>query len=164
MTPQRFEIEYLPQVWNEAHLQAYIHRRLKRFGFPVSEVRVKTPTTTRRIDIATWWAHYEVKDVLTYDNIYHAVGQLQLYGHYAPKLLGFIPKKRIIIGLAPSNPKTYREAARLAEDFRGAGISVVFINESSEWYSFPFYLLKWAGYAIASLTALILALTLAANW
>jgi hypothetical protein len=147
LTTQQFETEYLPPNWEEKHLQLYIQKKLKRYNLIAApdEVKVKTPSCKRRIDLCLTVpvlgaiANYEVKKYLTYDSIFHAVAQLELYGHYGGKILGLVPRHRIVIGLTPADPKEYQKAERLAQDFRGMGISVVFANQCNNWHIIP----KW---------------------
>ena len=140
LSPKDFCEKFLPSPWNERDLQLYIQRVIKqRQGMgifqPPDEVVVTTPNSRRRIDLATWFTVYEVKCWLTYDNIYHAIGQSELYTRYGGKILGVIPKYRVIIGVAPYEFKEYESAKRLAEDFSNLkGIKVVFVNESPEWH------------------------------
>ncbi|MBD1836141.1 hypothetical protein H6F61_26515 [Cyanobacteria bacterium FACHB-472] len=109
-----------------------IQKQLRQRGMFLAphEVRIKTPTATRRIDLATWLCNYEVKKWLTRDEIFHAVAQTELYNHYGPKLLWIIPKRRVIVGLAPISPREYEAARKVAEDFRAMGVSVIFVNET----------------------------------
>lgn len=132
MNSLEFCDRYLPNDWCERDLQLLIQRRLKRFGLlsAPDEVRIKTPTSTRRIDLATWLCNYEVKKWLTRENIFHAVAQTELYNHYGPKLLWIIPKRRIVVGLAPTEFSEYEAARKVAEDFRSMGVNVVFLNET----------------------------------
>ncbi|WP_375493298.1 hypothetical protein [uncultured Nostoc sp.] len=76
---------YLPDYWAERDLQLLIQKRLQRWWFLAApdEVRVKTPASTRRIDISTWLTVYEIKKWLTRDNIFHAVAQTELYTFYS---------------------------------------------------------------------------------
>lgn len=133
MNSDEFCDRYLPDDWCERDLQLLIQKRLRRFGLLAApdEVRIKTPTATRRIDLATWLCNYEVKRYLTRENIFHAVAQTELYNHYGPKLLWIIPKRRVVVGLAPSDPYDYEAARKVAEDFRAMGINIVFINETA---------------------------------
>ncbi|MBD2060772.1 hypothetical protein NDI37_22010 [Funiculus sociatus GB2-A5] len=133
MNSDEFCDRYLPDDWCERDLQLLIQKRLRRFGLLAApdEVRIKTPTATRRIDLATWLCNYEVKKWLTRENIFHAVAQTELYNHYGPKLLWIIPKRRVVVGLAPSDPYDYEAARKVAEDFRAMGIKIVFINETA---------------------------------
>ena len=139
LSPREFCEKYLPQNWNERDLQAYIQRVIKKkyqnIFTPPDEVAVTTPNSRRRIDIATPTAVIEVKCWLTYDNIYHAVAQTEIYARYGSKILGIINKKRIVIGVAPVDSKEHGSARRLAEDFSALkGIKVIFINECPEWH------------------------------
>jgi hypothetical protein len=140
LSPQEFCSKYLPQSWCERDLQMYVQRLIKiRQGAglftPPDEVVVKTPNSRRRIDLATWFEVYEIKCWLTYDNIYHAVGQSEIYARYGGKILWLIKKRRVIIGVAPTDSKEYESASRLAKDFSNLrGIKVIFINEHPEWH------------------------------
>lgn len=137
MTPQEFARNYLPEPWGERDLQLLVQRRIKSWGFLQcpDEVRIKTPSTTRRSDLETFWARYELKKELNYSELKSALGQLYLYNHYGSKILSFIPKRKVIIGLAPSEWGEYQSAAKLAIDIRGMGIKVVFLNEQPNWHS-----------------------------
>lgn len=140
LTPQEFCDKYLPANWCEKDLQMYCQRVIKvKRGFgilqPPDEVVVPTPNSKRRIDLATWLTVYECKCWLSYDNIYHAVAQTELYARYGGKLLGIIPKQRVVIGVAPPGHQDYQSASRLAKDFSNLkGIKIVFINECPEWH------------------------------
>lgn len=138
LTPQEFCSKYLPPTWSERDLQTYIQKVLarKRLGLmPRDEVAIATPHSRRRADISTWSTVYEVKCWLTYDNIYHAIAQTELYTRYGDNMFLFIPKSRVVIGVAPYDYKEYESASRLAKDFSNlAGIKVIFINECHEWH------------------------------
>ena len=140
LSPKEFCEKYLPTPWNERDLQLYIQRVIKQkkgagIFQPPDEVVVKTPNSRRRIDLGGWFTVYEVKCWLSYDNIYHAVAQTELYTRYGEKILGIIQKHRVIIGVAPADFKEYESARRLKEDFSELkGIKVIFINESPEWH------------------------------
>lgn len=136
MNPQEFARNYLPEPWGERDLQLLIQRRIKSWGFLQcpDEVKIKTKATTRRSDLETFWARYELKKELNYDNLKSALGQLYLYNHYGSKILGFIPKRKVIIGLAPSEWGEYQSAAKLAIDIQGMGIKVIFLNEQPNWH------------------------------
>lgn len=122
---------------------------------PPDEQNVKTPNSKRRIDLATPTTIYECKCFLTYDNIYHAVGQSELYMRYGAKILWFIKKRRVIIGVAPT--EDYQSASRLAKDFSALrGIKVVFINECSEWHLDNFQSVNWVKILLAIIGLLIL--------
>lgn len=137
MTPQEFAAHYLPEPWGERDLQLLVQRRIRSWGFLQcpDEVRIKTPATTRRSDLETFFCRYELKKELTYNNLKSALGQLYLYNHYGSKILGFIPKRQVIIGLAPAEWGEYESAAKLAIDIRGMGIKVIFLNEQPNWHS-----------------------------
>jgi hypothetical protein len=140
LSPQEFCQTYLPANWCERDLQLYVQRILKSKYINLlaapDEVGVPTPTTRRRIDIATWHSIYEVKCWLNYDNIYHAIAQTELYSRYGGKMLGIIPKQRVVIGVAPASHEDLRSARRLSDDFsKLRGIKVIFINEHPEWHS-----------------------------
>lgn len=167
MTPAEFVREYLPEPWGERDLQKLVQRRIKSWGFLQcpDEVRIQTKATTRRSDLETFACRYELKKELNYDNLKSALGQLYLYNHYGSKILGFIPKRKVIIGLAPSEWGEYQSAAKLAIDIRGMGIKVIFLNEQPNWHSsrlkgWQVQLLCVTGGAIAAFTisALISAL------
>lgn len=137
MTPHEFAAQYLPEPWGERDLQLLVQRRIRLWGFLQcpDEVRIKTKATTRRSDLETFWCRYELKRELSYENLKSALGQLYLYNHYGSKILGFIPKRKCIIGLAPAEWGEYESAAKLAIDIRGMGIKVIFINEQPNWHS-----------------------------
>lgn len=137
MTPREFAAQYLPESWGERDLQLLVQRRIRSWGFLQcpDEVNIKTPSTTRRSDLETWYARYELKKELNYDNLKSALGQLYLYNHYGSKIFGFIPKQKLIIGLAPSEWGEYQSAAKLAIDIQKMGIKVIFINEQPNWHS-----------------------------
>ncbi len=78
---------------------------------------MKTPASIRRIDISTWLTVYEVKKWLTRDNIFHAVAQTELYTFYGPKLLWIFPKRRVVVGLSPTDPVEYDQAALFSARF-----------------------------------------------
>jgi hypothetical protein len=111
MTPQEFEEKYLPQPWGERDLQLLIQKRLRKFWILTApdEVRVKT-SVNRRIDISTWLTVYEVKRYLTRESIFHAAGQSEIYAHYGQRLFWIFRKKRVLIGLSPSDPQEYSAA------------------------------------------------------
>lgn len=159
LTPQEFENRYLPQSWGERDLQLLIQHRMRRFkllGVP-HEVRIKTNVTTRRADLATWLTVYEVKRYLTRENIFHAVAQTELYTYYGDKLFWIIPKRRVVVGIAPTDYSEYQAAVSVARDFRRMGIRVVFINESG--LDFP--LTEWRIVIIAIALAVFLLLLVA---
>lgn len=137
MTPREFAAHYLPEPWGERDLQLLVQRRIRSWGFLQcpDEVNIPTKSTTRRSDLETFWARYELKKELNYDNLKSALGQLYLYSHYGSKIFGFIPKRKFIIGLAPSEWGEYQSAAKLAIDIRGMGIKVIFLNEQPNWHS-----------------------------
>jgi hypothetical protein len=142
LSPQEFCATYLPPNWCERDLQMYCQRVIKnRQGMgifaPPDEVNIPTPGTKkgRRADLATPLTVYEVKCWLDYDKIYHAVAQTELYARYGGKILWIIPKRRVVIGVAPTGVDEYRSAANLAKDFSSLrGVKVVFINEHPEWH------------------------------
>lgn len=140
LTSQEFCGKYLPPNWAERDLQTYCQRVLRQrrgmgIFLPPDEVVIPTPNSRRRADIATLTAIYEVKCWLSYDNIYHAVAQTELYMRYGGKIIGVIPKQRVIIGVAPIDYNDYQSALRLAKDFSNLkGIKVIFINECPEWH------------------------------
>jgi hypothetical protein len=160
LSPSEFCNKYLPPNWAERDLQLYVQRVIKaRQGLglyqPPDEVKVKTPNSKRRADLATPITIYEVKCFLTYDNIYHAVGQSELYARYGSKILWFIKKRRIIIGVAPT--EEYQSASRLAKDFSSLrDIKVVFINECPEWHLDNFQSVNWVKILLAIIGLLIL--------
>lgn len=139
MNSLEFCDRYLPDYWAERDLQLLIQKRLQRWWFLAApdEVRVKTPASTRRIDISTWLTVYEVKKWLTRDNIFHAVAQTELYTFYGPRLLWLLRKRRVVVGLAPTDPSEYEQAARVARDFRRMGIEVIFLNEVGLGFEVP---------------------------
>lgn len=132
MTPQEFISLYLPYDWAERDLQLLIQSQIKKGGFlsAPAEQRIKTQATSRRSDLETWLTRYEIKRFLTYDNLFHALGQLYLYDAYGTKLLWLFPKFKCIAGIAPTDPEEYKAAKKLAVDIRGMGIRVWFVNES----------------------------------
>ncbi|NJN11688.1 MAG: hypothetical protein HC836_49890 [Richelia sp. RM2_1_2] len=140
LTPKEFCAKYLPESWCERDLQLYIQKVIRqKWGMgiwqPPDEVVVATPNSRRRIDLATPLTVYECKCWLTYDNIYHAIAQTEIYTRYGGKILGIIKKQRIVIGVAPIDFKEYESARKLAKDFSNLkGIKVIFINECPEWY------------------------------
>ncbi len=163
MTPSEFTREYLPDPWGERDLQKLVQRRIRSWGFfqCPDEVKISTLSTTRRSDLETFWARYELKKELNYENLKSALGQLYLYGHYGEKILGFIPKRKYIIGLAPSEWGEYESAAKLAIDIRGMGIKVIFLNEQPNWHSsqltgWQVQVLTVVGVAIAAFTVSLL--------
>lgn len=139
MNSLEFCDRYLPDYWAERDLQLLIQKRLQRWWFLAApdEVRVKTPSTTRRIDISTWLTVYEIKKWLTRDAIFHAVAQTELYTFYGPKLLWIFRKRRVVVGLAPTDPSEYEQAARVARDFKRMGIEVIFLNEVGLGFEVP---------------------------
>lgn len=164
MTPREFAAHYLPEPWAERDLQLLVQHRINSWVFfhCRSEVKIPSKATTRRSDLETFWARYELKRELTYDNLKSALGQLYLYNHYGSKILGFIPKRKVIIGLAPSEWNEYQSAAKLAIDIRGMGIKVVFLNEQPNWYSFPLrQLSRWQVQVISVVGIAIAAFTIA---
>lgn len=130
---------YLPDYWAEQDLQLLIQKRLQRWWFLTApdEVRVKTLSTTRRIDISTWLTVYEIKKWLNRDAIFHAVAQTELYTFYGPKLFWFFRKRRVVVGLAPTDPSEYEQASRVARDFRRMGVEVIFLNEAGLTFEVP---------------------------
>lgn len=159
MTPREFAAHYLPDPWGERDLQKLVQRRIRSWGFLKcpDEVNIPTKATTRRSDLETFWTRYELKKELTYDNLKSALGQLYLYNHYGLKILSFIPKRKYIIGLAPSEWGEYQSAAKLAIDIEGMGIRVIFLNEQPNWHSsrlkrWQFQALCVTGGAIAAFT------------
>ncbi|MFN6565635.1 hypothetical protein [Dendronalium sp. ChiSLP03b] len=139
MNSLEFCDRYLPDYWAERDLQLLIQKRLQRWWFLAApdELVIKTPSTSRRIDITTWLTVYEVKKWLTRDNIFHAVAQTELYTFYGPKLLWMFPKRRVVVGLAPTELSEYEQAARVARDFRRMGIEVIFLNEAGLTFEVP---------------------------
>lgn len=138
MNSLEFCYRHLPEVWAERDLQLLVQKRLRRYWLKATdEVQVRTPASLRRIDIETWLTIYEVKKWLTRDNIFHAVAQTELYSHYGTKLFWVIPKRRVIVGLAPTEPADYDQATRLARDFKKMGIEIIFINETGLDFPIP---------------------------
>jgi len=139
MNSLEFCDRFLGDGWCERDLQMLIQKQLRQRGMLLAphEVRIKTPTATRRIDLATWLCNYEVKKWLTREAIFHAVAQTELYNHYGPKILWVIPKRRVVIGLAPSDPRDYEAARKVAEDFRTMGVNVIFLNETELRFNSP---------------------------
>lgn len=133
LTPQQFALEYLPPSWGERDLQLLVQRRIGRLVACREEVRIKTKATTRRSDLETWLTRYELKRELTYDSLKSALGQLYLYDHYGSKIFGCIPKRKAILGLSPFDSFQEESARRLADDIRGMGIEVIFLNECPRW-------------------------------
>lgn len=135
MTPQEFELNFLPADWKEQDLQHLLYRRMRAIApwYTGVETRIQTATTTRRADISNWFCVYEVKKYLTRDAIFHAVAQTELYAKFGRKILWIIPKQRVVIGVAPRDYLDYKSAVTVAEDFRKMGIGVIFINESPNW-------------------------------
>jgi hypothetical protein len=139
MNSLEFCDRYLPDYWVERDLQLLIQKRLERWWFLAApdEVIIKTLSTNRRIDISTWLTVYEVKKWLTRDNIFHAVAQTELYTFYGPRLLWLLRKRRVVVGLAPTEPSEYEQAARVARDFRRMGVEVIFLNEAGLTFEVP---------------------------
>ncbi|NJO65952.1 MAG: hypothetical protein HC836_50140 [Richelia sp. RM2_1_2] len=158
LTPQEFENRYLPELWGERDLQLLIQYKMRKYKLlkAPQEVRIKTNVTTRRADLATWLTVYEVKRYLTRDNIFHAVAQTELYTYYGDKLLWIIPKRRVVVGIAPTDYSEYQAAVSVARDFRRMGIGVVFINESG--LNFPLTEWRIVIIAIAIFTILLIGL------
>lgn len=131
MTPQEFCDRYLPESWSERDLQLLLQRKMRRYKLlqVPDEVRIKTTATTRRADLTTWLTVYEVKRYLTRDNIFHAVAQTEMYTHYGDRLFWILPKRRVVVGLAPEEYQDYQSAVSVARDFRAIGIQVIFVNE-----------------------------------
>ena len=139
LTSEEFCQKYLQTQWAEWDLQLYIQNILRskwiNLKYAPDEVTVHTATAKRRIDIATWHSIYEVKCFLTYEKIFHAVGQSELYCRCGGKIFGLVRKRRVIIGVAPADDKELRSAAKLADDFNKLrGVKIVFINWHSEWH------------------------------
>lgn len=139
MNSLEFCSRHLPDNWAERDLQLLIQKRLRRWWFlsAPDEVVVKTPASMRRIDISTWLTVYEIKKWLTRDNIFHAVAQTELYCYYGPKILWIVPKRRVVVGLAPTDPLDYDAAIRVARDFRKMGVQVIFLNEAGLTFEVP---------------------------
>ena len=131
MSSEEFCDRYLPESWGERDLQLLLQRKMRRYKLlqAPDEVRIRTTCTTRRADLVTWLTVYEVKKYLTRDNIFHAVAQSEMYVHYGHKLFWIIPKRRVIIGLAPTEYQDYQSAVSVAKDFRAMGVNVIFVNE-----------------------------------
>lgn len=131
MSSEEFCDRYLPESWGERDLQLLLQRKMRTYKLlqAPDEVRIKTFCTTRRADLATWLTVYEIKKYLTRDNIFHAVAQSEMYVHYGDKLFWIIPKRRVIVGLAPTEYQDYQSALSVAKDFRAMGIDVIFVNE-----------------------------------
>jgi hypothetical protein len=159
MTPEEFEERYLPQPWGERDLQLLIQKRLRKFWILTApdEVRVKT-SVSRRIDIATWLTVYEVKRYLTREAIFHAAGQSEIYAHYGQRLFWVFRKKRVLIGLAPSDPQEYSAAVSVKKDFCNMGVKVIFINETG--VNFPVPEIEIAFVILVLLVAIILGLSI----
>lgn len=163
ISSEQFIAKYLPDSWAEIDLQRLIHKRLNR-GLPGArmEARVRTPSGNRRADVTTWNRLYEVKKWLTYEDLKSAKTQLDIYAKFGARLLGVIPKRKTIIGLAPTGLREYRSAKKLAQDIRAMGCEVIFINESPEWFpresfalapvaiAFSILLAGLSGYAVVS--------------
>jgi hypothetical protein len=135
MQTKEFAEKFLPQGYGERDLQLLIQRRIRRWGFlrGPDEVKIKTRSTVRRSDLETWCTRYEIKRELDYSSLKSALGQLYLYNHYGSKILGFIPKKKVIIGLAPHDEQERQSALKLAVDIEGIGVRVIFLNEFPNW-------------------------------
>lgn len=131
MTPQEFCDRYLPESWGERDLQMLLQRKMRKYKLlqAPDEVKIKTISTTRRADLTTWLTVYEVKRYLTRDNIFHAVAQTELYTHYGDRLFWILPKRRVVVGLAPPDYQDYQSAVSVVRDFRAMGIQVIFVNE-----------------------------------
>jgi hypothetical protein len=113
--------------WQEKHLQQYIGDRLKQRGFIA---HLEAPANGGRADIVTSWlggAIIECKKYLDRDNIYQAVGQLNLYGlNNTHKLIvmGFLTPDVL------SQPSALHTASMVEQNPR---IQVVFVNLQEEW-------------------------------
>ncbi|MBE9054287.1 hypothetical protein IQ243_28625 [Nostocales cyanobacterium LEGE 11386] len=128
MLPSKFvEAAGFPLPWQEKHLQQYISDRLTERGFTT---HLEAPANGGRADIVTSWqggAIVEVKKYLDRDNIYQAVGQLNLYGlNNTHKLIvmGFLTPD------AREQPSALKTASMVEQNPR---IQVVFVNTDEEW-------------------------------
>ena len=164
MNSREFENEYLPPLWCERDLQMLILRQLTRrcLWSVREEVVIRTPSGTRRSDLETWRSRYEVKKWLTYGNLFRAAGQLDLYGHYGSRKLGLFPKRRVIIGLAPTDPEEYRTAAALAQDLRSMGVVVIFFNENIPNFKLRMPKLSWNRNWVIAIALIIMWLVITA--
>lgn len=134
MNSREFAEKFLPMPYAERDLQLLVQRRIKRGGLKCdAEVNIKTISTTRRSDLETWYCRYELKRELNYDSLLKALGQLYIYDKYGLKILGFIPKRKCIIGLAPAEEQEFKTALKLAADIEAMGIQVIFISEYPNW-------------------------------
>ncbi|WP_341532096.1 hypothetical protein WKK05_39705 (plasmid) [Nostoc sp. UHCC 0302] len=128
MLPSQFvEAAGFPERWQEKDLQLYLAQRLTERGF---HTQVEAPANGGRADIVTSWqggAIIECKKYLDRDDIYQAVGQLNLYGlNNTHKLIvmGFLTPD------AKAQPSALKTASMVEQDPR---ISVIFVNLESEW-------------------------------
>lgn len=98
------------------------------------EQEIKTYSARRRSDIESYFLRVECKLFLDYDSLKSAAGQLLIYNHFGTKIFGIFPKKRIIVGLAPTDSRQniYISSKKLALDLRKMGIAVIYLNECPE--------------------------------
>lgn len=152
-----FKEKYLHAGYSEFDLQQLVKAHISSHGIVCrDEVRIKTPATTRRSDLETWRLRIELKRELTYENIKSALGQLYLYDHYGSKILGFIPKQKVIMGVSPIERGELEAARKLAKDIRGMGVRVVFLDEEPRWLErsrFKFDLIGLIGLALVAFVA-----------
>lgn len=151
ISPLEFEEEYLPNGWGESDLQRLVLSQLQRrwLGFSAATEEVIPMARVMhyaggegielhgRSDIETLTHRYELKKYLTREAIQQAAGQLDLYHRWGKKRFGVLGKKRVIMGLAPE-AREYESAWRIAQNFREAGVEVIFINECPEWFPSTF--------------------------
>ncbi|MBD2491945.1 hypothetical protein [Aulosira sp. FACHB-615] len=128
MLPSKFvEAAGFPLPWQERHLQQYLSERLKERGF---QAQLEVPANGGRADIVTNWlggAIIECKKYLDRDNIYQAVGQLNLYGlNNTHKLvvMGFLTPD------AREQPSALKTASMVEQNSR---IKVIFVNIDEQW-------------------------------
>lgn len=121
------EAARFPIPWQERDLQQYISDRLIERGFTT---QLEATANGGRADIVTSWlggAIIECKKYLDRDQIYQAVGQLNLYGlNNTHKLvvMGFLTPDAL------SQPSALKTASMVEQNPR---IKVVFVNIDEEW-------------------------------
>ncbi|MCC5616363.1 restriction endonuclease [Nostoc sp. CHAB 5836] len=128
MLPSKFcQLANFPDRWQEKHLQYYLGDRLKQLGY---SVQLEVGANGGRADIVTNWqggAIVEVKKYLGRNEIYQAVGQLNLYGlnnKHKLVVMGFLTPD------AREQPSALKTASMIEQDSR---IKVVFVNLDEVW-------------------------------
>jgi hypothetical protein len=149
MLPSKFcELANFPDRWQEKHLQYYLGDRLKQLGY---SVKLEVGANGGRADIVTNWqggAIVEVKKYLGRNEIYQAVGQLNLYGlNNTHKLvaMGFLTPD------AKEQPSALKTASMVEQDSR---IKVVFVNLEEEWQPGYSATRSWLKFKLPSLPTL----------